>query len=84
MWDKISIFKQKQNYSICIIFPRVTKCSELILFFVCLQEGVSAVENLNEMQCMWFQTECAAANQRLGKWGEALKKCLEIDRVSFS
>ncbi|XP_064608201.1 N-alpha-acetyltransferase 15, NatA auxiliary subunit-like [Liolophura sinensis] len=44
------------------------------------REGVSAVENLNEMQCMWFQTECAAANQRLGKWGEALKKCLEIDR----
>lgn len=43
-------------------------------------EGVSAMENLNEMQCMWFQTECAAAYQRLGKWGEALKKCHEIDR----
>ena len=47
------------------------------------QEGVSAVENLNEMQCMWFQVECAAAYQRLGKWGEALKKCHEIDRVSM-
>ncbi|CAI9732064.1 N-alpha-acetyltransferase 15, auxiliary subunit-like [Octopus vulgaris] len=44
------------------------------------REGVSAMENLNEMQCMWFQTECAAAYQRLGKWGEALKKCHEIDR----
>lgn len=44
------------------------------------REGVSAVESLNEMQCMWFQTECAAAYQRLGKWGEALKKCHEIDR----
>ncbi|XP_052228174.1 N-alpha-acetyltransferase 15, NatA auxiliary subunit-like isoform X2 [Dreissena polymorpha] len=44
------------------------------------REGVSAVDNLNEMQCMWFQTECAAAYQRLGKWGEALKKCHEIDR----
>ena len=31
---------------------------------------------------MWFQVECAAAYQRLGKWGEALKKCHEIDRVS--
>lgn len=44
------------------------------------REGVSAVENLNEMQCMWFQTECALAYQRLGKWGEALKKCHEVDR----
>lgn len=44
------------------------------------REGVSAVENLNEMQCMWFQTECAMAYQRLGKWGEALKKCHEVDR----
>ncbi|XP_041357444.1 N-alpha-acetyltransferase 15, NatA auxiliary subunit-like [Gigantopelta aegis] len=44
------------------------------------REGVSATENLNEMQCMWFQTECAAAAQRLGKWGEALKKCHEVDR----
>lgn len=45
------------------------------------REGVSAMENLNEMQCMWFQTECALAFQRLGKYGEALKKCHEVDRV---
>lgn len=45
------------------------------------QEGISAMENLNEMQCMWFQTECALAYQRMGKWGEALKKCHEVDRV---
>ncbi|KAG5890001.1 hypothetical protein JTB14_032624 [Gonioctena quinquepunctata] len=44
------------------------------------REGVSAMENLNEMQCMWFQTECALAFQRLGKYGEALKKCHEVDR----
>uniref|UniRef100_A0A8C4TBB8 N-alpha-acetyltransferase 16, NatA auxiliary subunit n=1 Tax=Erpetoichthys calabaricus TaxID=27687 RepID=A0A8C4TBB8_ERPCA len=44
------------------------------------REGASSVENLNEMQCMWFQTECAAAFQRLGKYGEALKKCHEIER----
>lgn len=48
------------------------------------QEGVSAIDNLNEMQCMWFQTESAAAYQRLGKWGEALKKCQEVDRVNSS
>lgn len=40
------------------------------------------MENLNEMQCMWFQTECALAYQRLGKWGESLKKCHEVDRVN--
>ncbi|XP_058812640.1 N-alpha-acetyltransferase 15, NatA auxiliary subunit [Topomyia yanbarensis] len=44
------------------------------------REGVSATENLNEMQCMWFQTESALAYQRLEKWGEALKKCHEVDR----
>jgi peptide alpha-N-acetyltransferase len=42
------------------------------------------MENLNEMQCMWFQTECALAYQRLEKWGDALKKCHEVDRVSDS
>ncbi|XP_069457327.1 N-alpha-acetyltransferase 16, NatA auxiliary subunit isoform X1 [Ovis canadensis] len=30
------------------------------------REGTSAMENLNEMQCMWFQTECISAYQRLG------------------
>lgn len=44
------------------------------------REGVSAMENLNEMQCMWFQTECAFAYRRLENWGESLKKCHEIDR----
>ncbi|XP_014681955.1 PREDICTED: N-alpha-acetyltransferase 15, NatA auxiliary subunit-like [Priapulus caudatus] len=44
------------------------------------REGVSAVDNLNEMQCMWFETECARAYHRSGKWGEAIKKCHEIDR----
>lgn len=40
------------------------------------------MENLNEMQCMWFQTECAGAFARLNKFGEALKRCHQIDRVS--
>jgi len=44
------------------------------------REGISATENLHEMQCMWFQIECASAYQRMGKYGEALKKCHEIDR----
>lgn len=44
------------------------------------REDVPAMENLNEMQCMWFQTECALAFQRSEKWGDSLKKCHEIDR----
>ncbi|XP_033327720.1 N-alpha-acetyltransferase 15/16 isoform X1 [Megalopta genalis] len=44
------------------------------------REGVLAMENLNEMQCMWIQTEAANAYKRLGKFGEALKKCHEVDR----
>lgn len=46
------------------------------------REGVLAMENLNEMQCMWIQTEAANAYRRLGKYGDALKKCHEVDRVS--
>ena len=53
----------------------------MCVYCVC-QEGVSAMENLNEMQCMWFQTECLRAYQGMGKWGEALKKAHEINRVS--
>ncbi|XP_068382636.1 N-alpha-acetyltransferase 16, NatA auxiliary subunit isoform X3 [Eschrichtius robustus] len=47
------------------------------------REGTSAVENLNEMQCMWFQTECISAYQRLGRYGDALKKCHEVERHFF-
>ncbi|XP_034354100.1 N-alpha-acetyltransferase 16, NatA auxiliary subunit isoform X1 [Arvicanthis niloticus] len=44
------------------------------------REGTSAMENLNEMQCMWFETECISAYQRLGRYGDALKKCHEVER----
>ena len=63
-----------------LLANRVPDAEEMCQKFT--REGVSAMENLNEMQCMWFQTECAGAFQRMGKFGEALKKCIEIDRVS--
>ncbi|KAL1780933.1 N-alpha-acetyltransferase 16, auxiliary subunit [Sigmodon hispidus] len=47
------------------------------------REGTSAMENLNEMQCMWFETECILAYQRLGRYGDALKKCLEVEKHFF-
>ncbi|KAF7492371.1 N-alpha-acetyltransferase 16, NatA auxiliary subunit [Sarcoptes scabiei] len=43
------------------------------------REGVSASENLNEMQCMWFQNEVAKAYQRMEMFGLALTKCIQID-----
>ncbi|XP_059540743.1 N-alpha-acetyltransferase 16, NatA auxiliary subunit isoform X13 [Myotis daubentonii] len=50
------------------------------LYYNTEKEGASAMENLNEMQCMWFQTECILAYQRLGRYGDALKKCHEVER----
>lgn len=36
---------------------------------------------MDDMQCMWFQTELAHAYYRMGKLGEALQKIHEIDKV---
>jgi len=57
---------------------RIREAEEMCQKFT--REGVSATESLNEMQCMWFQTECAGAFQRKGLYGEALKKCHEVER----
>uniref|UniRef100_A0A8C2G9Y6 N(alpha)-acetyltransferase 15, NatA auxiliary subunit n=1 Tax=Cyprinus carpio TaxID=7962 RepID=A0A8C2G9Y6_CYPCA len=73
----ISLFSL-QNVSQCLIIKKHISLSVSNLYH--LQEGTSAVENLNEMQCMWFQTECALAYKSLNKYGEALKKCHEIER----
>ena len=59
---------------------RVREAEEMCQKFT--REGVPAAENLNEMQCMWFQTECALSYQRQGQWGQAIRKCIEVDRVS--
>lgn len=56
---------------------KIKEAEEMCLKFT--REGVPAVENLNEMQCMWFLTEMAAAYQRLNMLGEAVKKCIEVD-----
>ncbi len=58
---------------------KVSEATEILGKFT--REGTSPMDNLNEMQCMWFQTECAKTYKRSGKYGEALKKCLEVDRV---
>lgn len=47
------------------------------------RENVSVEEYLREMQCMWFEVECAYAYFNDKQYGEALKKCYEIDRHFF-
>jgi peptide alpha-N-acetyltransferase len=47
------------------------------------KENSSPGDYLREMQCMWFELEIARAYRRLKRYGEALKKCHEIDRVDF-
>ena len=53
-------------------------------FRMSLQENSSPGDYLREMQCMWFELETAKAYRRLKKYGEALKKCHEIDRVGVA
>lgn len=50
--------------------------------FCLFQENSSPGDYLREMQCMWFELEMARSHRRLKKYGEALKKCHEIDRVT--
>ena len=61
-----------------LVLPQVDNGSFLIL-----QENASPGDYLREMQCMWFELGTARAHSRLKKYGEALKKCHEIDRVGW-
>ncbi|XP_002131267.2 N-alpha-acetyltransferase 15, NatA auxiliary subunit-like [Ciona intestinalis] len=44
------------------------------------RENVSIDEYLKEMQCMWYEVACADAHSRANRYGEALKKCHEVDK----
>lgn len=55
----------------------------IVDFVFLLKENSSPAEYLRDMQCMWFELEMARAYRRLKKYGEALKKCHEIDRVTL-
>lgn len=57
---------------------RIKIAEEVTSFFTV--DSVNVTESLSEMQCIWYLLECALAYERLGMYGEALKKCHEIDR----
>ncbi|CAF0928928.1 unnamed protein product [Brachionus calyciflorus] len=44
------------------------------------RESSHPADYLKEMQCMWYETESANAYKRMGKFGEALKKCHQVER----
>lgn len=45
------------------------------------KEGEDPVSALNDMQCAWFEQESAEAYLRLGNYGKALKRLLDINKV---
>jgi hypothetical protein len=45
------------------------------------KENSNPIDYLKEMQCMWFETECANAYMRLNRLGESLKQCLNVEKV---
>jgi tetratricopeptide (TPR) repeat protein len=57
---------------------QLSEAEELCAKFT--RENVNATDSLNEMQCMWYESECANAYNKLGQYGEALKRCHQIER----
>ncbi|CAD6197579.1 unnamed protein product [Caenorhabditis auriculariae] len=48
------------------------------------REGDAPETFLNEMQCMWYEIECARAYRSLNDYGEALKKAHQIEQHFFT
>uniref|UniRef100_A0A8C0NWB2 N-alpha-acetyltransferase 16, NatA auxiliary subunit n=1 Tax=Canis lupus familiaris TaxID=9615 RepID=A0A8C0NWB2_CANLF len=82
-FDKLGQYSLALDYINAAIASTPTLIELFYMKAKIYKEGTSAMENLNEMQCMWFQTECISAYQRLGRYGDALKKCHEVERHFF-
>lgn len=56
----------------------IDKAEEACALFT--REGQPAVDNLNEMQCMWFLTESARTYFKSQDWANVLQKCHEVEK----
>lgn len=45
------------------------------------REGMRSVDNLNEMQCMWYLNTMAGTCLRMHRYADALQKCHEVNKV---
>jgi peptide alpha-N-acetyltransferase len=58
---------------------RVGLAEETVGLFT--REGVDQIDNLVEMQCMWFAQAAGQSFARQGKIGQALKKFHQVEKV---
>ena len=58
---------------------RLEEAEKLAALFT--RENITLQDNLKEMQVLWFQIEAAEAHFKQGKYGQALRKCYEIENV---
>ncbi|KNC79287.1 hypothetical protein SARC_08319 [Sphaeroforma arctica JP610] len=57
---------------------RPTQAQEIVGLFT--REGVDQVDNINEMQCMWFENETGESYLRMKNYGMALKRFHQIEQ----
>jgi peptide alpha-N-acetyltransferase len=57
---------------------QIEKAVELVALFT--REGLPPLETLNDAECNWFEASMAWSYFRLGRIGDALKKCHQIDK----
>jgi len=58
---------------------RLEEAEKLASLFT--RENITLADNLKEMQVLWFQIEAAEAHFKRGQYGQALRKCYEIECV---
>ncbi|KAE9418980.1 hypothetical protein Angca_008138 [Angiostrongylus cantonensis] len=71
--------QRERAEKMCAKFTRVSVFSSEVAQLLC-SEGDRASITLNEMQCMWYELECARCFVAEGQYGEALKKVHQVEQ----